>query len=53
MLNGVGRRYMFDTNAATGEAFRTGFNGMTSQLDQILEERNQTILDLFRDIAIE
>jgi len=53
MFKAVGHRYIFDTNTTQSGAFRSGFNQMSARLVQILEERNQTIVDLYRDLAIE
>jgi hypothetical protein len=44
---------MFDKNTASSKAFSDGFHMLTSQLQNILDARNQTILDLYRDLAIE
>ena len=43
---------MFSTNSTLSGNFRAAFALMTTQLGQILEERNQTIFELYTDIAI-
>ena len=44
---------MFETNTVASKPFTAGFELMTSQLQQILQDRNQTVVELYRDLAIE
>jgi hypothetical protein len=44
---------MYDMDTQSSPAYIAGFESMAKELNQILEARNQTVLQLFKDIAIE